>query len=80
MSYRYRDPRGRTIEVVVGIGKDVFFSAHRGHRVKSKFLPPRDTFLEAQADLDAYALTKRWARVNDDGNIDKTWWMKKVAL
>ena len=37
----YRDPRGRTISVMSGIGGDSFFSAHRGHRIKGKALPVR---------------------------------------
>ena len=60
---KYKDPQGRIAEVTRGIGGDIFFSAHHGHRIKSKFLPLRDTFQAAQDDLDAYAAKKRWSKV-----------------
>ncbi len=56
---KYKDPQGRTIEVISGIGGDAFFSMHHGYRIKSSFLPLRDTFKAAQDDLDAYAAKKR---------------------
>ena len=60
---KYKDPQGRIIEVITGIGGDTFFSAHHGHRIKSKFLSLRDTFQAAQDDLDAYAAKKQWIEV-----------------
>lgn len=36
------------------------------HRYKSKALPMRDRWLEAQADLDAYAEKMKWEKIDDE--------------
>ncbi len=52
-----------------GLGGDCFVTIRTnnggfsGHRVKSSVLPPRKTFLEAQADLDAYAKKHKLVKI-----------------
>jgi hypothetical protein len=64
----YRDETGSMIFVSTGLwnsGK-TFMSFRRKspsagmHRVKSKFLPERKNFDQAQTDLDEYAKKKGW--------------------
>ena len=55
--YRYGD---RVIEVIVGLGGDCWMSgwcAESGgtHRLVSKYLPVRNSRIEAEVDLDSWA-------------------------
>ena len=70
---RYRDDLGREVYVSTGISgqfdRDLVTYAvywrindRSHHRVRSNALPIRITHAEAQADLDAYAARKGWAR------------------
>lgn len=58
-----------TLMVREGLGGDCFITIRTnnggctGHRVTSSKLPPRKTFLEAQADLDAYAKKKKLVKI-----------------
>ena len=65
----YRARNGETLLVTAGIsGGGCWFTARRGHsgalhRVKSPYLPLRDTRADAQVDLDAYAERHKLERV-----------------
>jgi hypothetical protein len=61
----WTDENGRGVFVDSGLGGRNFMSFRRSargglHRVKSKFLPLRKTFDEAQTDLNLYAQKKGW--------------------
>lgn len=69
MEKRYVDQNGAIILISSGISDGKSWMACRVkikqrnesmHRVKSKFLPLRNTRAEAQADLDAYANNFSW--------------------
>lgn len=60
----WRRTDGTDIRVEKGLGESYMtFLAGSRHRIKSPKLPPRDTFEEAQADLDDYAMSKGYTRV-----------------
>lgn len=66
----YRDKRGWRYKVVAGIGSGAFKARYlRPEKDLNSCwkccakLPWRETFDEAQADLDAYAAEKGWAKV-----------------
>jgi len=61
----WRDENGETVFVSSGLGKRKFMSFRRSasgglHRVKTKFLPVRNNFDDAQEDLNLYARKKGW--------------------
>jgi hypothetical protein len=63
----FRDDRGASVFVSNGIatdGKTWFtvrqFAGKGTHRIKAKSLPIRETFDEAQEDLNKYAKQKHW--------------------
>lgn len=60
----YIDHMGKIVMVSQGIGELWFTCRVKKsgslQRIKSKFLPERDTEEEAQLDLDKYALMKGW--------------------
>lgn len=62
----YIDDRGKTVMVSQGIGELWMTCRVKKsgslQRVKSKFLPERDTQKEAQADLDQYANAMGWKK------------------
>jgi len=60
---KYIDDNGQVVEVVKGLS-DWWICARGGHRVKTKYLPPRKSADLCQQDLDAYARGKGW-RVDD---------------
>lgn len=67
MSKEYYDDNGALVFVSSGISKgDKWMTVRQKkptsgtHRIKSPKLPVRDTREEAQLDLDAYALSKKW--------------------
>jgi hypothetical protein len=73
---KYRDQQGRIVYVTCGIGSGDQYP-HWGsfrrkangisiQRVKTKFLPMRDTPEDAQADLDAYAARKGWQPITQE--------------
>jgi hypothetical protein len=64
----FRDENGATVFVSDGIALDdkTWFTVRQlqgkgSHRIKTKFLPIRETFDEAQSDLNKYAKQKGWA-------------------
>lgn len=71
MTTYYKEPSHPDSVLMVreGLGGDCFITIRTnnggasGHRVKSSALPPRKTFLEAQADLDAYAKKKKLVKI-----------------
>lgn len=67
MYKQYYDDDGALVSVTCGIsGGDKWMTVRQRkptagtHRIKSPKLPVRDTRDEAQKDLDAYAITKKW--------------------
>jgi hypothetical protein len=55
----YIDQNGERLYIGKGIGKPpCWFTKRHGHRVKSKALPVRATWEEAQEDLDRWAASK----------------------
>lgn len=61
----FRDDNGDRVFVSSGIGNSYFmsFRSKNGkglHRIKSKALPERKTFDQAQEDLNKYAKAKGW--------------------
>ena len=62
----YIDDMGKTVMVSQGIGELWMTCRIKTsgslQRVKSKFLPERDTEEEAQSDLDQYAKTMGWKK------------------
>ncbi|MBQ7608354.1 MAG: hypothetical protein IJU76_10360 [Desulfovibrionaceae bacterium] len=61
----FNDKNGNKVRVCSGIGGKIFFAARISengsvHRIKSKYLPDRCTFDEAQEDLSAYARKQHW--------------------
>lgn len=67
----YKEPSHPDCILMVreGLGGDYFITIRTnnggvtGHRISSPALPPRKTFLEAQADLDAYAAKKKFVKI-----------------
>jgi len=65
---KYRDVNGKIVFVNSGLGGKNYMSFRRSvhgglHRVKTKYLPERKSFSEAQRDLDLYAKTYGWKLV-----------------
>lgn len=60
---------GQVVAVIHGLN-DKWISARGRHRVKSPQLPPRPTWEEAQADLDAYAAERGWKEYATDQPVD----------
>jgi hypothetical protein len=61
----WHDTNGKAVFVDSGIGGKNYMSFRRSdsgglHRVKTKYLPVRETFDEAQKDLNLYATTYGW--------------------
>jgi hypothetical protein len=61
----WHDENGEAVFVSSGLGKNNFMSFRRSargglHLVKTKFLPVRKNFDEAQTDLNLYAKKKGW--------------------
>jgi hypothetical protein len=61
----WRDENDEAVFVDSGLGNKNFMSFRRSkrgglHRVKTKFLPVRKIFDEAQTDLNLYAQKKGW--------------------
>lgn len=71
MEKRYYDDAGALVSVTCGISKgDKWMTVRQKtpkagtHRIKSPKLPVRGTRAEAQQDLDAYAIIKKWDEVD----------------
>jgi hypothetical protein len=61
------DDKGCGIVVARGLGRNQYMAMRPSlsgshHRVKSPSLPVRETFDEAQTDLNNYAAIKKWRR------------------
>jgi len=61
----WHDENGEEVFVDSGLGKRHYMSFRRSasgglHRVKTKFLPVRNNFDDAQTDLNLYARKKGW--------------------
>lgn len=74
----YEDDTGNLYRISSGISGGAYWMTfrtplrgRRGHRVKSKYLPLRETREDAQRDLDEYANRKKFRRVGTVGMSDE---------